>query len=108
MPCTDPIADAQIQADLYEEVNKLRGMLCLVLTNMPQSVSLFLYGISSDEASKKHGITPDEVLLWWQDHQRTDKQRETHERAQKTRLERRKKILSKLTKAERKELGFAE
>lgn len=120
MPCYDPETPSErnerekrewaaITAPLQEEISVLKeelkeseAMLCAVLASL-MSFSIrreVLAHIDEQEA----GVTVEQIMAWWDDHQRKDRQR--REALELQRQQRRQEILAGLTPEDREILGL--
>jgi hypothetical protein len=92
-PCiTERRSDADKRAikEQKAQIDELTRWLCFILTNVP----LTFVVLGKLQKTEEHGNAYSELLDWWTQHQKHDRQ------------EARKKALAKLTIAERKLLGL--
>ena len=102
MPCTDggvpyPPTPRQLRQ------RKVPAMLCAVLGTMTsEQLEATLQRIDWKEA----GVSREDLVQWWKDHQAEDARRKAAERVQADKLALRDSALSKLSKAELHALGL--
>lgn len=101
MPCRNWEHDEHIHSQYRKKVRTLEAMLCGLATMIDAS-NLSFTRVDWKEA----GVTREEFLKWWSNHQAEDRQRKQREQETARRKLDKENALKKLTDREKKVLGL--
>lgn len=104
MPCRDDGAYDNIRTEYREDplviarLNRVTRLLCYVLSRLPIATYHHLVSLKKKEAR--------ELREWWEDHQRSDAEREKRENAKRLLEKKKRAALSKLSPEDKSILGL--
>lgn len=104
MPCYDPQRPEDVNIEQSKEIRKLNAMLCGFTTALHERNVLesWVKQVDWNEA----GVTKEDFVTWWENHQREDRDRIVRELRERNRVAIRKHAIEKLSPLEQEVLGI--